>query len=152
MELSSIAQRAGRVGRAAHARGGAVSCLYQTAGGSTPVRLVPALSRTESTTEGGVIITRQLNDWIGELADLPGYPQRGDLIVPQHADWQNRRFMVIHPGGGREADYHDTFNESARIHTVEIAPSSAVGADEGYVNPNDVSYANPSEVIYGGPP
>ena len=82
------------------------------------IKAVPGLETTDVLTDQGLTVTRSNRDFMVELDQLTSlgrHPKRGDKIVVDGTS-----FKVLHPGGGREWDWHTTYEDAYRIHTQAV--------------------------------
>lgn len=83
------------------------------------VEALPGRTDTESQFSDGTIRTSRMADFIVPIESLFGLvPMKGDTIV-----WDDRKYEVMHPAGGRVYDEMGPYKQLYRIHTKEVYAS-----------------------------
>ena len=132
-----------------------VEVTFQRADGTLPVITVnPARTTEEMESEQYVHRGEKLQDFIVDAEEFAGVePRPGESFV-----WDDKRFLFTHRVGGRLFDYHDSYRDSYRCHTIEVPlesqpippPIEPPPIDPPPVDPDVSAYANATD-FYGGP-
>lgn len=130
-------------------RSAGVRATYTPVDGSFEVltlTMVPALRRMTGVTEQGVEIDREVAQWLCRVDELPRPPRRGDVITWLEKDV---KYRVVHPGGGREYDHADQYQELYRIHSVVGETVIVDDTTPPPVDPDEDCYADFTDECYG---
>lgn len=104
---------------------------------SSTITVTPARTETEAEGESGVVVTTVLHDWLINSSDLSAAPEAGDQIV-----WGSNRFEVVAIAGERCWQWHDSYRDSYRVHSVEVENVTEVLDEASYGNIDGDVYGN----------
>lgn len=94
-----------------------VAVTYRQGGVATIIQgAIPGRTSVEAQFADGSVRTEKLFDWIIPQEALAGAkPAKGDVI-----DWEDRRFEVLHPAGGKVYEEVGPYQQLFRIHTRQV--------------------------------
>lgn len=97
------------------AAGVTVEYTQTSSGIEFQITAVPGRTRFESEFVDGSVRSDSAFDFIMSADDMALTPARGDVIV-----WDDRRFEVMHPAGGKVFEEIGPYRQLYRVHTKEV--------------------------------
>lgn len=93
-----------------------VTVIY-TQNGQTPfeIEAIPGRTTVEAEFADGAVHTDRTLDFVVKIEDFYLTPAKGDVI-----DWDERKFEVMHPAGGKVFEEVGPYKQLYRIHTKEV--------------------------------
>ena len=119
--------------------------------GSTITATLDA-SAADAETDDGIQFTEMVKDFKIDIADLPVFPNDGDVvIVVSGIGIPDQWYQVLRDGGSRSVEPLGNFEDTWRMHTKNIPNPSAELVRSAYGNAGGIVYGNadPSGVGYG---
>ena len=119
--------------------------------GSTITATLDA-AEADSETNEGIQFTEMIKDFKIDVADLPVFPNDGDVIVVvEGLGIADQYYQVLRDGGNRSAEPLGNFEDTWRIHTKNIPNPATEVVQALYGNAAGVAHGNadPTGISYG---